>query len=236
MKLCSCLSECSLKCHVRNQQYAVQEIWITKCKWCYFHKDWCKEKINCLLLYSLLWLLFFPLITDGNNCRCPQNKPGVKLVFLSDSVIWESLYRGPYTQIWLSSMKMWTIDKLYAGDADWGNSWLVSLLSWERREGKGRLNLHESSQGTDFLRNLRICMISPDLKSLAGRLGHRCSAKAFCSQVHNFSCFENLKKSWINLEVGLNVCLSDMIFAFWSYLDSLKEAIKYLSYFRYKTE
>lgn len=29
MILYSCLSDCSLKCHVKNQQYTVQEIWIT---------------------------------------------------------------------------------------------------------------------------------------------------------------------------------------------------------------
>lgn len=171
MKLCSCLSECSLKCHVRNQQYAVQEIWITKHKWCYFHKDWCKEKINCLLLYSLLWFFFpcfflFLSVTGGNNCRCHQNRTVVKLVFFSDNVIWESLCRGTYMQIWLWSMKMWTIDMLHAGDADWVNSWLVSLVSWERREGEGRLNLCECSQGTHFLRNIRICLTYPDIKSL----------------------------------------------------------------------
>lgn len=78
-KLCSCFAESSLKCHVGNKQYAVQEIWITKHKWCYFCKKkkfkkklW-EKKINCLLCITACSGSFF--ITDGITAGAIRTNP-----------------------------------------------------------------------------------------------------------------------------------------------------------------
>lgn len=73
-ELCSCFAESSLKCHVGNKQYVVQEIWITKCKWCYFCKKWCKKKkLNCLLCITACSGSFF--ITDWITAGAVRTNP-----------------------------------------------------------------------------------------------------------------------------------------------------------------